>query len=82
MYSYHLAEPACCDGIAPFGFPLSFGTFGGYVGATGYDFFFLFADVVISLGASAIFAWLFAKVAPTLFASCRHLVLWHGRTRL
>jgi hypothetical protein len=82
MYSYHRAEPPCCDGIAPFGFPLSFGTFGGYVGATGYDFFFLFADVVISLGASAIFAWLFAKVAPTMFASCRQLVFWHGRTRL
>jgi hypothetical protein len=41
MYSYHRAEPPCCDGIAPFGFPLSYGTFGGYVGATAYDFFFL-----------------------------------------
>jgi len=82
MHSYHRAEPPCCDGIAAFGFPLSYGTFGGYVGATGYDFFSLFADVVISLGASAIFALLFAKVAPTILASCRQLAFWHGRTRL
>src|SRR3989337_950589 len=67
MYSYHLAEPPCCDFTSSFGFPFTLGRTGGFAGGTGFIVFGIFADIVVGLVASVAFAWLFAKsLLPTL----------------
>jgi hypothetical protein len=81
IYSYRLAEPPCCDGFASFGFPLQWGSFGGYAGYTGFLLSGLIANTVIGLAASLILGWMFAKALPPIASFFRQSVRWHISTR-
>ena len=82
IYSYHAAKPPCCDGFASFGFPLQFGSYGGYFGHTGFDVPLLLADSIISLCVSLAVSWLFAKMVPIAADAFHRMASWHARTRL
>jgi hypothetical protein len=82
VYSYHDAVPPCCDMYASFGFPLRLGTFGGFVGHTGFLLSGLIGDAFIGLGASAVFGWIVSKLLPAILSSAAQLTSWHTRTRL
>lgn len=81
-YSYQMAELPCCHSFTSFGFPLRFGTYGGYLGYTRFDPLFLMANLLIGLLVSLGFAGLFAKVAPHVLGFFQNIVYWHVRTRL
>lgn len=81
IYSYHVAEPPCCDFFASFGFPLQVGTFGGYAGYTSLLLSGLIADTLIGLGASVVFGRVFAKLLPAIANLFRRAGTWHVSTR-
>jgi hypothetical protein len=81
MYSYHVAEPPCCDFSASFGFPFTLGRTGGFAGGTGLILVGVFADVVVGLVVSVVFGWLFAKSLPPIVNLFRQAGQWHTGTR-
>ena len=86
LYSYHIAEPPCCDLVAYFGFPLAYGSFGGFVGHTGYRIDLLLLNFIIGGVGSATFALFFQRLIQQLFppvrSVAREVLAWHAKTRL
>jgi hypothetical protein len=81
MYSYHVAEPPCCDFEIPFGVPFPLGRTGGFTGGTRFIVFGVIADIIVGLVASFVFAWVFAKLIPPLINRFRQAGQWHAKTR-
>jgi hypothetical protein len=81
-YGYATAKGLCCDRPEPFGFPVSLGMYGGFVGVTTLILPGLIADVVICLVVSVISGLVFNKVLPRAFALAGDVMTWHTRTRL
>jgi hypothetical protein len=82
LYSYHIAVPPCCDLVTSFGFPLAYGSFGGFVDYTGYRIDLLLLNFVIGGFGSATFALFFQRLVPPVLSFARDVVTWHAKTRL
>ena len=81
MYSYHVAEPPCCDFSIPFGIPFPLAQTGGFAGGTRFIVLGVIADVIVGLVTSVVFAWVFAKSLPSMINRFRQAVQWHVKTR-
>ena len=81
VYSYHIAEPPCCDFSVPFGVPFPLGQTGGFIDVTRFMLLGVIADVIVGLIASVGFAWMFAKSFPSIINRFRQLAQWHVATR-
>jgi hypothetical protein len=81
MYAYHVAEPPCCDFSIAFGFPFPLGRTGGFAGGTNLIVLGVVLNSLIGLGASFIFALLFARLLPWLVDLFRQAGQWHMKTR-
>lgn len=81
VYSYHTAEPPCCDFSVAFGFPFPLGRTGGFISVTRFIVLGMIADVIVGLVASVGFAWIFAKSLPVIINRFRQLIQWHVATR-
>jgi hypothetical protein len=80
LYSYHVTAQPCCDLGIPFGFPFPLGRTGGFVGGNSLIMVGVFADVIVGLVVSVVFAWVFAKVLPSMINRCRQVGHWHSKT--
>ena len=81
VYSYHVAEPPCCDFEIPFGVPFPLGRTGGFTGGTRLIVLGVIADVIVGLIASVVFAWVFTKLLPPMIDRLRQAVQWHVKSR-
>lgn len=81
LYTYHIAVP-CCDERVAFGFPLQYGTFGGFLGTTDYRIDLLFLNYVIGILASAVFAVFIGRLVPPIESVVGQIYAWHAKTRL
>jgi hypothetical protein len=80
IYSYHVAEPPCCDFEIPFGVPFPLGRTGGFAGGTRFIVLGAISDIIVGLVASVVFAWVFAKLLPPVINRFRQAVQWHVKT--
>ena len=81
IYSYHVAEPPCCDFSIPFGVPFPLARTGGFIGSTHFIVAGVVIDVMFGLNASVGFGWVFAKALPWITSVFCKGVQWHLRTR-
>jgi hypothetical protein len=81
LYSYHIAEPPCCDFSIPFGVPFPLAQTGGFTGGTRFIVLGVIADVIVGLVMSVAFAWVFAKSVPWIVSRFGRAVQWHVKTR-